>query len=173
MSKVIKKLIVDELVAGYRGDKSLVIANFKGIDAQQTNAIRRDLGGKNIKLRVVKNSLAAIAFKEVGVSGLGEMLEAPTLVASSDDDPVELAKNLNKFSKEVDGLDIVGGWVDGELMSSENISTLASIPSREVVLTQIAFAMKAPMVQLASVFNATARNLCHVLNEIKEKKSDV
>ncbi len=173
MSKALKKLIVNELVTGYRGDKNLIIANFRGIDAQQTSAMRRDLSGKDIKLRVVKNSLAVIAFKEVGVSGLGEMLEAPTLVASSDDDPVELAKNLNKCAKEVDGLDIVGGWVDGELMSSENISTLASIPSREVVLTQIAFAMKAPMVQLASVFNATARNLCHVLNAIKEKKSDV
>ncbi len=173
MSKVLKKLIVNELVTGCGGDKSLIIANFKGIDAQQTNAMRRDLRGKNIKLRVVKNSLAAIAFREVGVSGLDELLDAPTLVASSDDDPVELAKNLNRCAKEVEGLGIVGGWVDGELMSSENINILASIPPREVVLTQIAFAVKAPMVQLASVFNATARDLCNVLNAIKEKKSDV
>jgi large subunit ribosomal protein L10 len=173
MSKALKKLIVDELVASYRGNKNLIIANFKGIDAQQTNAVRRDLSGKNIALRVVKNSLAAIAFKEVGVSGLGEVLEAPTLVASSEDDSVALAKNLEKCAKEIDGLDIVGGWMDGELVSSENISTLAAIPSREVVLTQIAFVIKAPMVQLASVFNATARDLCNVLNAIKEKKSDV
>ncbi len=173
MSKPLKKLIVSELVAGYGNNKSLIIANFKGIDAQQTNAMRRDLRGKNIKLRVVKNSLAAIAFREVGVSGLGELLDAPALVASSDDDPVELAKNLNKCAKEVEGLGIVGGWVDGELMSSENINILASIPPREVVLTQIAFAVKAPIVQLASVFNATARDLCNVLNAIKEKKSDV
>ncbi len=173
MSKALKKLIVDELVASYRGDKHLVVANFKGIDAQQTNNMRSDLRGKNVKLRVVKNSLAAIAFKEIGVSGLGESLEAPTLVASSEDDPVALAKSLEKCAKEVDGLDIVGGWVDGELMSSESISALAAIPPREVVLTQIAFAMKAPMVQLASVFNATARDLCNVLNAIKEKKSDV
>ncbi len=170
MSKVLKKLIVDELVTSYKGDKSLIIANYSGIDAQQTNAMRRDLRGKNIKLRVVKNSLAAIAFKEVGVSGLGEMLEAPTVVALSDEDPVELAKNLKKCADEVDGLKIVGGWVDGELMSSENISTLASVPSREVVLTQIAFALSAPMVQLANVFSATARNLCQVLNAVKEKK---
>ncbi len=170
MSKVLKKLIVDELVTNYKGNKNLVIANFKGIDAQKTNAMRSDLGGKSIKLRVVKNSLAAIAFKEVGVSGLGEMLVAPTLVMSSEGDSVELAKNLEKCAKEVDGLDIVGGWMDGEVMSSENISTLAAIPSREVVLTQIAFAIKAPMVQLACVFNATARDLCNVLNAIKEKK---
>ncbi len=99
MSKALKKLIVDELVTSYRGDKNLIIANFRGINAQQTNTMRSDLSGKNIRLRVVKNSLAAIAFKEVGVSGLGEMLDAPTVVVSSDDDPVELAKNLEKCTK--------------------------------------------------------------------------
>lgn len=173
MSKALKKLIVDELVADYRDDKNLIIANFGGIDAQKTNVMRRDLGGKNIKLRVVKNSLAAIALEKVGISGLDKMLFAPTAIASNNDDPVELAKNLTKCAKDIDGLNIVGGWVDGELMSSDSISVLASIPSREAVLTQVVFAIKAPMVQLVNVFNATARNLCLVLNAIKEKKSDV
>jgi large subunit ribosomal protein L10 len=173
MSKALKKLIVEELVADYRDRKNLVLVNFKGIDAQQTNVLKASLSEKNISARVVKNSLAAIAFKEVGISELGQMLAAPTVVATHDDDPVELAKALNKCSKEISGFDIVGGWVDGELMSVEDISTLASIPSREVVLTQIVFAIKAPMVQLANVFNATANNLCQVLHAIREKKSEV
>lgn len=173
MSKALKKLIVEELVSDYRNKKNLVLVNFKGIDAQQTNVLKRGLREKNISARVVKNSLAAIAFKEVGISELGQLLEAPTVVATHDDDPVELAKALKECSKEISGFDIVGGWVDGELMSVEDISTLASIPSREVVLTQIVFAIKAPMVQLATVFNATANNLCQVLHAIKEKKSEV
>jgi large subunit ribosomal protein L10 len=70
MSKALKKLIVEELVADYRDRKNLVLVNFKGIDAQQTNVLKRDLGEKNISARVVKNSLAAIAFKEVGISEL-------------------------------------------------------------------------------------------------------
>ncbi len=53
MSKAIKKLIVDELVAGYQGDKSLIVANFSGIDAQQTNAMRRDLSGKERMFRPI------------------------------------------------------------------------------------------------------------------------
>jgi len=173
MSKALKKLIVEELITDYRNKKNLVLVNFKGINAQQTNILKRDLSEKNINARVVKNSLAAIAFKEIGISELGQMLEAPTVVATNDDDPVELAKTLKKCSKEISGFDIVGGWVDGELMSVEDIGTLASIPSREVVLTQIVFAIKAPMVQLANVFNATANNLCQVLHAIKEKKSEV
>ena len=173
MSKALKKLIVEELVADYRDKKNLILVNFKGINAQQTNVLKRDLTGKNINARVVKNSLAAIAFKEIGIAELGNMLEAPTVVATNEDDPVELAKTLEKYSKEISGFDIVGGWVDGELMSIEDISTLASIPPREVVLTQIVFAIKAPMVQMANVFNATAKSLCQVLHAIKEKKSDV
>jgi large subunit ribosomal protein L10 len=172
MSKALKKLIVEELITDYRNKKNLVLVNFKGVNAQQTNVLRKDLSEKNIDARVVKNSLAALAFKEIGISELGKMLEAPTVVATNDD-PVELAKTLKKCSKEISGFDIVGGWMDGELMSIEDIGTLASIPSREVVLTQIVFAIKAPMVQLANVFNATANNLCQVLHAVKEKKSEV
>jgi len=172
MSKALKKLIVEELVAEYKDKKNLVLVNFKGIDAQQTNVLKRDLSGKNINARVVKNSLAAIAFKEVGIPELGQALAAPTVVATHDDDPVELAKALKKCSKEIEGFDLVGGWVDGELMSVADLGVLASIPPREVVLTQIAFAFKAPAVQLANVFNATANNLCQVLHAIKEKKSE-
>ncbi len=173
MSKALKKLIVEELVTDYRDKKNLVLVNFKGINAQQTNVLKKDLSEENINARVVKNSLAAIAFKEIGIAELGEMLEAPTVVATNDDDPVALAKTLKKCSKEIEGFDIVGGWVDGELMSIDDISTLASIPPREVVLTQIVCAINAPMVQMANVFNATANNLCQVLNAIKEKKSEI
>ncbi|GAX62249.1 50S ribosomal protein L10 [Candidatus Scalindua japonica] len=173
MSKALKKLIVEELVTDYRDKKNFVLVNFKGIDAQQTNVLKRDLSDKNINSRVVKNSLAAIAFEEIGISGLGKMLELPTVVATNEDDPVELAKTLKGYSEEISGFDIVGGCVDGELMSIEDIGTLASIPSREVVLTQIVFAINAPAVQLANVFNATANNLCQVLRAIKEKKSEV
>lgn len=173
MSKALKKLIVEELVTDYRDKKNLVLVNFKGIGAQQTNLLKRDLCEKNINTRVVKNSLASIAFNEIGISGLGQMLKAPTVVATNEDDPVELAKTLKKCSEEISGFDIVAGWVDGELMSIGDISALASIPSKEVIFTQIVFAIKAPAVQLANVFNATANNLCQVLHSIKEKKGEV
>ena len=170
MSKALKKLIVDELITDYKGKKNLIVVNFKGINARQSNVLRRDLSEKDIKVTVVKNSLAAIAFKEIGLSELGQMMDAPSAIAASDDDPVELAKTLKECSKEISDFKIIGGWVDGELMSFDNINTLASIPSREVVLTQIVFAIQAPLVQIANVFNATASSLCRVLHAIKEKK---
>ncbi len=101
MSKALKKLIVEELVVEFRDKKNLVLINFKGVDAQQTNILKRDLSEKNINARVVKNSLAAIAFKEVGIPELGQALAAPTVVATHDDDPVALAKALKKCSDEI------------------------------------------------------------------------
>ncbi len=170
MSKEMKKLIVNEFISDYKGVSNFIVVSFKGVNTQQANVLRRDLSEKNIKLKVVKNSLASIALKEIGVPALGQILEGPSAITVSDNDPVILAKVLTKWSKEISSLKIVGGLVDGEMLSLDDIKTLSAIPSREVVLTQIVFAIQAPMVQLANVFNATASSLCRVLHAIKEKK---
>jgi large subunit ribosomal protein L10 len=170
MSKELKKLVVNELISDYKGVNNFIVVSFKGVNTQQANVLRRDLSEKDIKLKVVKNSLAAIALKEIGVPALGQMLEGPSAITASVNDPVILTKVLTKWSKEISSLKIVGGLIDGEMLSLDDIKTLSAIPSREVVLTQIVFAIQAPMVQLANVFNATASSLCRVLHAIKEKK---
>ncbi len=170
MSKELKKLVVNELISDYKGVNNFIVVSFKGVNTQQANVLRRDLSENDIKLRVVKNSLAAIALKEAGVPALGQMLEGPSAITASDNDPVILIKVLTKWSKEISALKIVGGLIDGEMLSLDDIKTLSAIPSRQVVLTQIVFAIQAPMVQLANVFNATASSLCRVLHAIKEKK---
>ena len=170
MSKELKKLIVNEFISDYKGVNNFIVVSFKGVNTQQANVLRKDLSEKNIKLKVVKNSLASIALKEIGVPALGQILEGPSAITVSDNDPVILTKVLTKWSKEISSLKIVGGLIDGEMLSLDDIKTLSAIPSREVVLTQIVFAIQAPMVQLANVFNATASSLCRVLHAIKEKK---
>ncbi len=170
MSKELKKLVVNELISDYKGVNNFIVVSFKGVNTQQANVLRRDLSEKDIKLKVVKNSLASIALKEIGVPALGQILEGPSAITASDNDPVILTKVLTKWSKEISSLKIVGGLIDGEMLSLDDIKTLSAIPSREVVLTQIVFAIQAPMVQLANVFNATASSLCRVLHAIKEKK---
>ena len=170
MSKELKKLVVNELISDYKGVNNFIVVSFKGVNTQQANVLRKDLSENDIKLKVVKNSLASIALKEAGVPALGQMLEGPSAITASDNDPVVLIKVLTKWSKEISALKIVGGLIDGEMLSLDDIKTLSAIPSREVVLTQIVFAIQAPMVQLANVFNATASSLCRVLHAIKEKK---
>jgi large subunit ribosomal protein L10 len=172
MSKELKKLVVNELISDYKGVNNFIVVSFRGINTQQANTLRRGLSEKDIKLKVVKNSLAAIAFNEVGIPALGQMLEGPSAITVSDNDPVILTKVLTKWSREISGLKIVGGLIDGEMLSLDDIKALSTIPSRQVVLTQILFGMSAPLIQLANLFNAVANNLYFVLLAIKEKKSD-
>ncbi|MFQ5713159.1 MAG: 50S ribosomal protein L10 [Candidatus Scalinduaceae bacterium] len=172
MSKELKKLVVDELISDYRGVNNFIVVSFKGVNTQQANTLRRDLSEKDIKLKVVKNSLAAIAFKEIGIPALGQMLEGPSAITISDNDPVILAKVLAKWSREISGLKIMGGLMDGEMLPLEDIKALSAIPSKQVVLTQILFGISTPLIQLANLFNAVTNNLYFVLLAIKEKKSN-
>lgn len=170
MSKELKKLIVNELISNYRDKNNIVVVDYKGIKAHQANALRSTLSEKEITLKVVKNSLAALAFKEVGIAELGQMLEGASAVTTSSSDPVFLAKVLTTCSKENPEFKIRGGVVDGKLLSSDDIKALATIPSREVVLAQILMGISTPLVQLSKVFNATIRDLYLVLVAIREEK---
>ncbi|ODS30144.1 MAG: 50S ribosomal protein L10 [Candidatus Scalindua rubra] len=90
MSKELKRLIVNELISEYKDIKNFIILNYKGVNAIQSNILRRELSEKDIKVKVVKNSLAAIAFKEIGIPALGQMFEASSAIATSNNDPVVL-----------------------------------------------------------------------------------
>lgn len=170
MSKELKKLIVDELVADYNDMDNFVMVSFKGVNAHQANALRRNLSEKDISFKVVKNSLASIAFNKIGVSAFEQMFKGQTAVSANKNDPVLLAKTLTEKSKELSDFKIVGGLAEGKVLSIDDVNTLASIPSREVVLTQILFGINAPLIQLANVFNAVINKLYLVLVAVKDKK---
>ncbi len=172
MSKELKKLVVKELVSGYQGVNNIVVVNFKGINAHQANELRRSLSEKEISLKVVKNSLANIAFKEMGILELGQVFEGPSAIATANNEPVLLAKALSECLKKIPEFKIMGGLVDGKVSLSDEIKALALIPSREVVLTQILFGISTPLIQLSNVFNAAIKNLYFVLLAIKEKKDE-
>lgn len=170
MSKELKKLVVNELISEYRGINNIIVVNFKGINAHQANVLRKSLSEKEVELRVVKNSLAAVAFKEIGVPELSQALEGPSAITTSDNDPVFLAKALTECSKGLSEFKISGGFVYGKVSLSDEVKALAKIPSREIVLTQILLGISAPLIQISCLFSATIRDLYLVLLAVKEKK---
>ncbi|MFQ5965833.1 MAG: 50S ribosomal protein L10 [Candidatus Scalinduaceae bacterium] len=172
MSKELKKLVVNELISGYRDTNSFIVVNFKGINAHQINTLRRGLGEKDIKLKVAKNSLATIAFREIGIPLLGKSLEGPSAIATSNNEPVFLAKTLTEWSEEISELKIIGGLMDRNVLTLDDIKTLASIPPKQVLFTQILLGISTPLTQLANLFNAVANNIYVVLLAVKEKKRD-
>ncbi len=173
MSKKVKSLIVNELVKDYERDAtSFIVLGYKGVNAQQADSLRRDLNGNEIKVKMVKNTLASLAFKEVGIPELGQVLDGPSVVATTNNDPVDLVKALDKWSEKIAELKILGGLVEGKLLSLDDVKTLATIPSKQDVYAQILFGINAPVLQLANAFNAVVKNIYIILVSIEQKKKD-
>ncbi|MFQ5861773.1 MAG: 50S ribosomal protein L10 [Candidatus Brocadiales bacterium] len=170
MINTVNTLIVKELASRYQVVHNCLVVNCQGVDALEANEIRRDLSAKRIHLEVVKNSLARLAFKEVGDGGLAELFSGPSAIVSGGDDPVVMAKTLMEWSKKVPALSIKGGFVEGRLVSAPEVERLSRLPSRQALYAQIATLIKSPMARLAMAVSAPLQKLYGVFNATKEKK---
>lgn len=170
MVSPVNTLIVKELATRYRGVHNCLVVNYQGISALEANELRRDLSAKKIRFDVVKNSLARLALKEVGDSGLADLLNGPSAIVSGGEDPVVLAKTLVEWGKKLPTLGIRGGLVEGRLVAKSEVEELSKLPSRQVLYAQIARAIQSPTVRLAMAVSAPLQKLRNVLDAIREKK---
>jgi large subunit ribosomal protein L10 len=134
--------------------------------------VMREVGGE---YKIYKNTLVRLAAKELDLE-IEDLLVGPTALAfvtekadGSNGDAAALAKALKEFAKNHDAMVIKGGLLDGELLSSEQIAALAKLPTREVLLAQLAGAMAAPMQQFAGLLNALPQNLAYALKALIEQ----
>jgi large subunit ribosomal protein L10 len=134
----------------------------------QLKTLRRSLGD-TATYAVVKNTLTKIAAKEAGVEGLDDLLAGPSAIAFIKGDPVEAAKGLRDFAKANPLLVIKGGYMDGKTLSAAEISKLADLESREVLLAKLAGAMKASLSQAAALFNAPLANAARTIEALRVK----
>lgn len=162
--------MVEELASRYQKANNCVVLGFQGVNAADAHQIRKSLHGKHITVNVVKNSTALLAFKKVGLEDAGKLLMGPTVIAIGGDDPVSLAKGLKECSKKNPFIKIRGGYVGGRLLTQEEIEVLASLPSKEVLYTQLLMGMKMPMFRLVGAFSAPLRSLLSVLQAIRDQK---
>jgi large subunit ribosomal protein L10 len=170
MPNELKKLVVKEMVSRYRNVNNYLIVGYQGINPLQFNELRKDLRKKKIKLQVVKNSLAVIAFRELGNSGISDLIKGPSAIVISDEDPVVVAKEAIDWLKKIPLLSLRGGFVEGTKLSANDINSLAKLPSLSVLHTQIVNNVNAPIVGVLNAFNAVFRNLANVFQGIKDKK---
>jgi large subunit ribosomal protein L10 len=170
MSKRLKALIVKELQDDFRGLDRCVIVGLSGIPAGAAHQIRTQLESKNIRLRVVKNTLAAVALKELGITGVEAYLEGPSAVVTGGSDIVDLAKTADELAKSRDGVVVKGGFGEGKVLSSQEIAALSKLPSREEMLAKLAYAMSSTMGNFAGVLGAVQRKFLYALTALKDKE---
>ena len=170
MARPDKAAAVSELTDQFRDSNAVVLTEYRGLTVAQLKQLRRSLSG-NATYAVVKNTLTAIAAKEAGVEIDDAVLAGPSAVAFVTGDPVEAAKGLRDFAKANPQLVIKAGVLDGRALTAEDITKLADLESREVLLAKAAGAFKAKLFQAAYLFTAPASQAVRTIDALREKQA--
>ena len=172
MARPDKAAAVAELADELRESNAAVLTEYRGLTVAQVSALRRSLG-QNARFRIVKNTLTKIAVKEAGVDEqISDLLEGPSAIAFVHGDVVEAAKGLRDFSKANSPLVIKGGVVDGKSVSAEQVTKLADLESREVLLSKLAGALKSKQGQAAAVFQALPSKTVRLAQALADKRNE-
>ena len=167
-----KEAIVAEITEQLNEAKSVFLTDFKGLNVDEINDLRREFTNASVQYRVVKNSLARLSVKEAGCDELLEYLDGPTAIAFGMDDPVAPARVIKKFDKNSDKLSVKVGLMDGVLIDSTRVNEIASLPSKVQLLGQLSGVLNAPLSNLVLSLNAILSKLVFALNAVKENKDE-
>ena len=168
MARPDKATAVAELTDQFRESGGAVLTEYRGLTVKQLQELRRTLGD-NASYAVVKNTLTKIAAKEAGVEDFDELLVGPSAIAFINGDPVEVAKGLRDFAKANPNLVIKGGVLEGKTLAVDEITRLADLESREVLLTKLAGAMQASLSNAASLFQAPLSQAARLAEALRAK----
>ena len=150
-----KKAVVVEVAAEVAKAETIVVAEYRGIQVASMTKLRAKAREQGVYLRVLKNTLARRAVAETPFAGLADQMVGP-LVYGISADPVAAAKVLFDFSKADDKIVIKAGSYDGKVLDAAGVGQLASIPSREELLSKLVYVMQAPVAGMARAFAALA-----------------
>jgi large subunit ribosomal protein L10 len=171
MARPDKVAAVDEIANRFRGATASVVTEYRGLTTAQLTTLRRALG-PDATYRVAKNTLVKRAAEDAGVEGLDALLTGPTAIAFVQGEPVDAAKVLRDFAKDNKGLVIKGGFMDGRALTVDEVTKLADLESREVLLAKLAGAMKANLSKAAGLFQAPASQVARLAQALADKRAE-
>ena len=160
---------VAELKERIEGSDALLLTEYRGLSVSEITELRRSLAEGGTKFQVVKNTLMRRAVNDAGVAELEVLLEGPSAVAFVEGDPVAAAKSVVDAAKKFPTLVLKGGFMDGKLLSAADAKALASLESREVMLSKIAGLMKSEISKAAALFVGAQSKFLSLLEAYKEK----
>jgi large subunit ribosomal protein L10 len=166
-----KEQIVAELTEKLGTMKSTVFTSISGYTMEDANTLREKGKKAGVEVLIAKKTLLVRALEEKGFGAKKADLEGSILTTIGYDDEVSAAKLIAELGKEREGIEIVGGILEGEFVGSEAIKTLATLPSKEELLAKVVGSINAPVSGFVNVLAGNLRNLANVLNAIKEAKA--
>lgn len=151
-----KKVVVEEIKEKIKSAKTLTFVDYRGLTAVEDTALRAAFRKANAEYKVYKNRLLLRALEELGMTGYEAILEGTTAVAFGYEDEVSTAKILVDTIKNTKKMQLKGGILDGKQIDVAMIETLAKIPSKEVLITQLLYVLQSPVRGLAIALDAIA-----------------
>lgn len=173
MKKSEKEHDVAELREKFSRARAVVFTEYKGMTVADISKLRVGLRQSNLEYRVVKNTLAKIAMEGTPIEAAKGVMTGPIAVAIGYDDASLTARKMFEFSKGKDNkLKIMSGCVEGRLFDPKDLKAIGDLPPREVLLSQVAGCLAAPMSKMATLLSATIGGLVNAMNALKEKRSN-
>ena len=170
MNKIGKAGTVEALKAAIAAQRGAVVAEYRGLKVSEITALRKKLRAIDAEVRVVKNTLIRRAAEGTPFGDLSVHFTGPTAVAFSHGDPVAMAKVMKEFAAASPKVTLRAGFVEGRVLSSKDVETLASVPSREILLSRLVGGLASPITRLAQAFSGPPRKLVYVLEAIRKQK---
>lgn len=165
-----KREAVSELREQLEGSRTLIVSEYRGLTVKEIGEIRRSLRRQDIAYRVVKNRLMRIAAAGTARSALDGLLTGPTAIAFGDDEGAT-AKAVMDAVRPYRQVKITGAVLGDRLVDADGVTRLASLPSREVLLSQIAGAFAAPMATTAGLFDAPLRDVVGLVSALESQRA--
>jgi large subunit ribosomal protein L10 len=169
MRKEQKGAVVARLAENFGRASIALVSEYKGMTAGESDDMRRRIRAVRGEFRVAKNTLLRRALKDTQFSALEGQLGGPVGLIVSYADPVELAKTVTSFREFGDKFKLRGGVLEGKPLSAEEISALAALPPREVILAQLLGLLQAPATRLARLLNEPGSAMARVVDAIGKK----
>jgi large subunit ribosomal protein L10 len=171
MNRQEKQLMVESLKNDFAASQCSFLINFQGMTVEQLQELRKALRQKGGKVQVAKARLMKLAVDDIaGIKEMSPYFKHQVALIFAKQEPSVIAKIILDVSKQNDKLAIVAGIVEKKLLDKQGVEFVALLPSREVLLSQLAGVLKSPTTQLASVLNQLIIRLLLVLKAVGQKK---
>ena len=153
-----KKQVVAELNEKIKNATAGVLVDYQGLTVEEDTDLRRKLREAGVEYKVIKNTLIKLALQGTGLENLSECLERPTALALANDEVIA-AKVIGDYAKGNDKLEVKMGFLDGDVMSKDEVIALGKIPGKDTLIAQVACGLNSPLTKLAVVLNQVAEKL--------------
>ena len=170
LSRQKKEQLVESYQEGMAAAPHVFLISYKGISVPQVTELRRRIREIGGTYAVVKNRLVLRAIDGKALEDLKGEFEGPTAVAFSNDDPVTLAKTLTDYAKEVPALEFKTSLVEGQPIEAREVKEIASLPSREELISKLVFLLQSPIARFVRILGALPRQFVVVLDQVRQQK---